>query len=95
MKLPLVIHYTNGDKRDVTAVFADFVQFERTWQRSVSRFEHDFRLTDLAWLAWSAETRAKRTDKKFDPEWLDTVETVELGEVAEGDTPLATIQPTG
>jgi len=95
MKLPLVIHYTNGEQRDVTAAFADFVQFERTWSRSVSRFEHDFRLTDLAWLAWSAETRAKRTDKKFDPDWLESVETVELGEAAAGDTPLATTQPTG
>ena len=95
MKLPLQITYIDGERRDVTAVFADFVQFERTWSRSVSRFEHDFRLTDLAWLAWSAETRAKRTTKKFDPDWLDTVESVELGEAIAGDTPLATIQPTG
>ena len=94
MKLPLVIRYSSGEQREVVAQFADFVQFERTWSRSVARFEHDFRLTDLAWLAWSAETRAKRTDKKFDPDWLETVETVELGE-AQGDTPLATTQPTG
>ena len=95
MKLPLTIHYANGEQRDVVAGFADFVQFERTWQRSVSRFEHDFRLTDLAWLAWSAETRAKRTDKKFDPDWLELVESVELGS-AEGDTPNSeTTQPLG
>jgi hypothetical protein len=95
MKLPLTIIYNDGEKRDVTAAFADFVQFERTWNRSVSRFETDFRLTDLAWLAWSAETRAKRTTKKFDPDWLETVQTVELGEATEGDSPLATTQPTG
>lgn len=95
MKLPLTVTYTNGEKRHVTAVFADFVQFERTWSRSVSRFEHDFRLTDLAWLAWSAESRAKNTAAKFDPDWLETVETVELGDASTGDTPLATIQPTG
>lgn len=95
MKLPLTITYTDGEKRDVTAAFADFVQFERTWQRSVSRFEHDFRLTDLAWLAWSGETRAKRTDKKFDPDWLETVESVELGEATDGETPLETTQPVG
>jgi hypothetical protein len=95
MKLPLRIHYTNGEQREVTAVFADFVQFERTWSRSISRFESDFRLTDLAWLAWSAETRAKRTDKKFDPDWLELVETVELGDAAAGDTPLETTQPLG
>jgi hypothetical protein len=95
MKLPLTIHYNDGERRDVTAAFADFVQFERTWNRSVSRFETDFRLTDLAWLAWSAETRAKRTTKKFDPDWLETVQTVELGEATAGDSPLATTQPTG
>jgi hypothetical protein len=95
MKLPLRITYTDSEQRDVTAVFADFVQFERTWQRSVSRFETDFRLTDLAWLAWSAESRAKRTSKKFDPDWLETVETVELGEATVGENPLATTQPVG
>ena len=84
MKLPLTVTYTNGDKRDVVAVFADFVQFERTWQRSVSRLEHDFRLTDLAWLAWSAQTRAKNTALAFDPDWLETVESVELA-AADGD----------
>lgn len=95
MKLPLTVTYTNGTKRDVTAVFADFVQFERTWSRSVSRFEHDFRLTDLAWLAWSAETRAKNTAAKFDPDWLDTVETVELGEAESGENPLETTPQVG
>ena len=95
MRLALKVEYHTGESEDVDAVFADFVAFERTWNRSVARFEHDFRLTDLAWLAWSAETRAKRTDKKFDPDWLETVETVELGD-AQGDTPnSATTQPTG
>lgn len=78
MKIALRIKYASGEVRDVDAVFADFVGFERAWQRSIAKFESEIRLTDLAWLAWSAETRAKRTSLKFDPEWIVTVETVEM-----------------
>lgn len=94
MKIKLFVTYNDGTSRDVDAVFADFVGFERTWQRSVARFETEIRLTDLAWLAWSAETRAKNTDKKFDPDWITTITNVEIGD-ADGDTPLETTQPTG
>jgi hypothetical protein len=89
MKIGLKVKYVDGTERDVNAVFADFVAFERTWSRSVSRFETEVRITDLAWLAWNVETRSKNTDKKFDPDWILTVENVEVAEV-EGDTPLAT-----
>ena len=94
MKIALRVHYTDGEKRDVEAKFADFVSFERTWQRSVARFETEIRLTDLAWLAWSAETRAKATTAKFDPDWIQTVEQVEIAD-GSSDIPLATTQPTG
>jgi len=78
MKIALRVVYTDGKTSDVDAVFADFVGFERTWQRSVAKFEQEIRLTDLAWLAWSSETRAKKTAAKFDPDWINTVETVEI-----------------
>jgi len=94
VKINLTVTYNDGTTRDVQAVFADFVGFERTWQRSVARFETEIRLTDLAWLAWSAETRNKNTDKKFDPDWIQTIENVEIGE-SDGDSPLATTQPIG
>ena len=58
MKIALRVTYNDGTTSDVDAVFADFVSFERTWQRSVTKFEAEIRLTDLAWLAWSAEARA-------------------------------------
>lgn len=77
MKMTLKVTFSDGKESQVTAKFADFVSFERVWQRSVAKFESDLRLTDLAWLAWSAETRAGNTSKKFDPDWLETVETVE------------------
>ncbi|CAB5229656.1 hypothetical protein UFOVP1566_10 [uncultured Caudovirales phage] len=95
MKIQLTVTYTDGETQDVEAVFADFVAFERVWSRSVARFEQEIRLTDLAWLAWSAETRAGRTFKKFDPEWIATVEDVATTGIEEGGSPLETTQPTG
>lgn len=95
MKIQLTVTYTDGETQDVEAVFADFVAFERVWSRSVARFEQEIRLTDLAWLAWSAETRAGRTYKKFDPDWIATVEDVATTGIEEGGSPLATTQPTG
>ena len=87
MKLNLVVQYEDGHKDEVTARFADFVAFERTWSRSVAQFEHQLRLTDLAWIAWSALSRAKKTSLKFDPDWIETVEKVETSET-EADLPL-------
>lgn len=89
MKIALRIKYANGETVDCDAVFADFVGFERAWQRSVAKFESEIRLTDLAWLAWSAETRAKRTALKFDPEWIATVDSVEMRLDEAADSPKA------
>jgi hypothetical protein len=94
MKLNLKVTFNNGESKEVEARFADFVAFERTWSRSVARFEQELRLTDLAWLAWSSSTRAKDTAKKFDPDWIDTVENVEVVETT-SDSPLETTQPIG
>lgn len=88
------VTFVDGEEKEVTAQFPDFVSFERTWQRSVARFEQELRLTDLAWLAWSSITRAKLTTKKFDPDWIETVANVEVVE-SPSDIPLETIQPTG
>ena len=73
MRIALEVEYLNGTKEPVDAVFADFVGFERTWQRSVVKFEQEMRLTDLAWLAWSALTHRNKTKLKFDPDWIATV----------------------
>lgn len=94
MKLSMKVSFTDGTSKDVTARFADFVAFERTWSRSVARFEHELRLTDLAWLAWSAETRARATTAKFDPDWIGTVENVEVAE-SKADSPLETTPQVG
>ena len=87
MQIDLRVSFINGQSTDVDAVFADFVAFERTWSRSVARFETEIRLTDLAWLAWHSETRTRKTSLKFDPDWINTVTTVEIRE--EVETPKA------
>lgn len=89
MKIALTIEFINGDKVEVDAAFPDFVAFERTWQRSVARLDTDLRLTDLAWLAWSAMSRTKQTALKFDPEWVSTVVSCNPRE-GTSDTPLET-----
>lgn len=91
MKIPLKVKYFDGTAEDVDAVFADFVAFERTWNKSVTNFDKDLRLTDLAWLSWHSLTRTRKTNAKFDPEWINTVESVEPRE--ETDVPLESALP--
>jgi hypothetical protein len=97
MKIRLKINYSDGASKDVEAGFADFVAFERTWQRSVMKMEQEMRLTDLAWLAWHAEKRTKATTKVFDPDWIQSVETLETltAEEPKADSPLDRDQPPG
>ena len=86
MKIALKVEYLDGTVEPVEAVFADFVGFERTWQRSVVRLETEMRLTDLAWLAWSALTHRQKTKLKFDPDWIATVAQVTPAD-DHGDSP--------
>ena len=86
MKIEMTVTFHDGTTEEVDAVFADFVGFERTWQRSVAKFEQELRLTDLAWLAWSALTHRNKTKLKFDPDWIATVANVGLRET--GENPL-------
>ena len=93
MKIQLKVEYNDGTTKDVDAVFADFVAFERTWNRSVTKFEQELRLTDLAWLAWHSEKRTTRMSTPFDPDWIGTINTIGVRE-EDGDTPLELTQPT-
>jgi hypothetical protein len=92
MKISLEIEFINGDKSKTEAMFADFVAFERQWQRSVVKFEQEMRLTDLAWLGWKSEARQKRTPLTFD-DWLLTVVSVMPVE-EQGENPLDSEAPT-
>jgi hypothetical protein len=77
MKMEMRIICNDGSTKDCTAIFADFVAFERTWNRSVTKFETELRLTDIAWLAWKTQIRCKNTQEQFDI-WLESVETIDV-----------------
>jgi hypothetical protein len=94
MKIAMTVVFNDGTEKDVEAVFADFVAFERVWSRSVTRFEQELRLTDLAWLAWHSQKRRKETAQQFDPDWIGLVEEIKIAESDDGADPLEMSQPT-
>lgn len=96
MKIGLKVSYNDGQSKDVQAVFADFVAFERTWNRSITQFETELRLTDLAWLAWHSEKRRKQTALGFEPDWIESVQGIEAQpeETSGVDSPLPKVQHT-
>lgn len=95
MKIQLKVTYNDGNEKDIDAVFADFISFERTWNRSVTKFDEELRLTDLGWLAWHALIRTKETSIQFDPDWIGLVEMIAVRDADEGESPLDKAQPTG
>jgi len=78
MKIALSVKFINGTSADVDATFPDFIAFERERRRSVVKLDNDMHLTDLAWLAWHSEKRRGGTALKFEPDWVSTVEAVEV-----------------
>ena len=94
MKINLEVTTLDNVTTKVTAQFADFIAFEGEKNRSVANFQTELRLTDLAWLAWHAEKRTKKTAMKFE-EWIETVDSVEVGTDSAVIVPLENNQPTG
>jgi len=94
MKIGLEVSFNDGTSKKVESVFADFVAFERTWNRSVTQFETQLRLTDLAWLAWHSEKRRLQTAMPFDPEWIATIDNIQASEQDDTDSPNLLDQPT-
>lgn len=94
MKIKMKVDFADGSSKELEARFADFVAFERTWNRSVTKFDKELRLTDLAWIAWHVQIREKQTAKQFDPDWLNDVEALELIDDAEVDVPLDSAKPS-
>jgi hypothetical protein len=88
MEMKFVVVYNNGEKQKTTACFPDFVMFERTWNRSVANLETEIRLTDIGWLAWKSLQRNKSTTLPFEPEWLNSIYSVELDDENEVTVPL-------
>jgi hypothetical protein len=79
MRINLRLTYTDKEPKEITCSARDLVAFEEKYDRSVAKFESEFKLTDLFFLAWHSEQRLNATKKSFD-DWLDTVEAVEASE---------------
>jgi hypothetical protein len=95
MQMTMRVTFNDASKttKDCAAIFADFVAFERTWNRSVAKFTEELRLTDIAWLAWKSEIRCKNTQETFDL-WLEKVGTIDLLSDEEEDAPEEVQQAT-
>lgn len=93
MEMKMTVTMRDNSKIECTAQFADFVMFERTWNKSVATFQQELRLTDLAWLAWRSQIRLKKISIQFD-EWLENVSEIDLddadtvAEVEQSSAPL-------
>jgi hypothetical protein len=77
MKMNLKVTYNDKSATDVTVSVADFVAFETKFDRSIARFEQEFKLTDMCWLAWHRLHRSDKSIGDFDA-WLDGVDAVEF-----------------
>ena len=94
MKINLEVTTLDAVTTKVSAQFADFIAFETEKNRSVANFQTELRLSDLAWLAWHAEKRTKKTAMKYE-DWIETIESVEVGTDSAVIVPLENNQPTG
>ena len=94
MKINLEVTTLDNVTVKATAQFADFIAFETEQNRSVANFQTELKLTDLAWLAWHSQKRTKKTILKFE-EWIETVDSVEVGAESSAINPLENPQPTG
>ena len=76
----LLITFTDGTSREVTAIVSDLMAFEERYDTSVASFASGVRLSWLVFIAWKAETRTKATALEFDA-YADTIAGVEVPEV--------------
>jgi hypothetical protein len=94
MKINLEVKTLDDVTKKVTARLADFVAFEEAKNRSVANFQTELKIGDLAWLAWHASKRNEKTEMTFE-QWIETVDSVEVGTDSSVIVPLENPQPTG
>lgn len=95
MKMHLRVTNGDGSAADVTVSAADFVAFEAQFDRSVAKFQTDFRITDLYWLAWHSLQRSSSNVPEFN-DWLAKADpSVEFAEGSTDVVPLERNQPLG
>ena len=61
----LQVTYIDGTTEDVSCLAADLIEFEEKFDLSVARLEKEVKFTHLAFLAWAALQRTKKTDQEF------------------------------
>ena len=80
MKMHLRITNDDGSTADVTVSAVDLVAFEAKFNRSVAKFQDEFRLTDMFWLAWHSLRRSDPSIGDFS-DWLTVADPdVEFGD---------------
>lgn len=88
MKMHLRIKNGDGSTADVVVSAVDLVAFEERYNRSVAKFQDEFRITDLYWLAWHSLRRFNKSMPEFDA-WLETADPeVMFGDETDGVIPL-------
>lgn len=73
MKMHLRVTNGDGSTADVQVSAVDLVAFEGKFNKSVTKFQEDFMLTDLYWLAWHTLQRKNKSIGDFET-WLETAE---------------------
>jgi hypothetical protein len=94
MKMTLRVTSNGGKTEDVVASAAELVAFEAEFSRSVAKLQDEFKYTDICWLAWHSAKRNKKTTKDF-IDWVDGIESVEIGSEEAEPIPLETPAPAG
>jgi hypothetical protein len=94
VRFTLRITHSNNTSEDVSVGMIDQVAFEKENNRSMAELANDFRVSDMAWLAWHGSKTAGLTTANFET-WLADVDHVEIVEDSAGMAPLETVQPTG
>jgi len=81
MNLNLLLTYTDGTERTITAKAADFVAFEAHFDISIARLQDNMKLTHLFFLAWNIERRTGEIAKDVDfDKWIDSVDMVQAAD---------------
>lgn len=77
--ISLRITLNDGTTRDITCTISDFLKFEERFDKSVTDFGKNVKLTWMLFLAWAAETRTKVVAVDFDA-YAETIAAIEVSE---------------
>lgn len=94
MRFTLRITMNDKTTQDVSVGMVDQVAFEKENDRSMAELATNFRVSDMAWLAWHGSKTSGLTSATFNG-WLPEIDHVEIVEDSAGVVPLETVPPTG